>query len=164
MFTTPGGAMVRHLTFAAAAALLVIPVPAPAQTAADREAVRQAALDYVEGIYQVQPERIERSVHAGLVKRGFARRGEDTTYQPMSQMTFEQLVALARNWNRDGKQDTRLKEVILLDVQDITASAKVVATWGTDYMQLAKFGDRWKIVNILWQSPQAKTAPNSAAR
>jgi hypothetical protein len=72
---------------------------AEAQTAADREAVRQAALDYVEGVYNVQPERIRRSVHPSL------------------------------------------------------AVAKVTASWGVDYMLLAKPDGRWQIQQILWQSP-----------
>ncbi|HET9479684.1 MAG TPA: hypothetical protein VFO72_10080, partial [Pyrinomonadaceae bacterium] len=39
----------------------------------DREAVRQAVLDYVEGIYNVEPSRIERSVSPNLAKIGFYR-------------------------------------------------------------------------------------------
>lgn len=146
----------------ALAILAAAAAPAPAQTSDDREAVRQAALDYVEGIYMVQPQRIERSVHPALVKRGLYRRPEDTTYQPMGQMTFDQLVALAGSWNRDGKQDTSIKDVVVLDVLDTTAAAKVTAAWGTDYMQLVKHDGRWRIVNILWQSHPAKPKATSS--
>ena len=38
--------------------LFAVPVAAQQEANADREAVRQAVLDYVEGIYNVQPERI----------------------------------------------------------------------------------------------------------
>ena len=38
-------------------------------------------------------------------------------------------------------------------VLDKTASAKVVAHWGVDYMHLAKVDGRWMIRNILCQSP-----------
>jgi hypothetical protein len=51
----------RTLTVAALAVLLPL-AQAGAQTPADKEAVRQAALDYVEGIYTVDTSRIERSV------------------------------------------------------------------------------------------------------
>jgi hypothetical protein len=100
-------------------------------------------------------------VHPALVKRGFWRRPEESSYQPMGQMTFEQLVALARTWNKHGKQDTKVKDVIVYDVMDETASVKIVAAWGIDYMQLAKFDGKWKIVNILWQSHPPK--PTSSA-
>ena len=46
---------------------------ASAQTASDKPAVRQAALDYVEGLYTADTSRIERSVHKNLTKRGFWR-------------------------------------------------------------------------------------------
>ena len=40
---------------AALIAALTIPAAARAQSPADKEAVRKAALDYVEGVYNVQP-------------------------------------------------------------------------------------------------------------
>lgn len=130
-----------------------------AQTTNDREAVRQAALDYVEGIYNVQPDRIQRSVHPTLVKRGFYKKDATAPYVEMP-MTYEQLVALAGNWNTAGKRDTSVKEVAVLDVLDQTATAKVTASWGIDYMLLGKYDGQWKIVQILWQShpPKASTS------
>jgi hypothetical protein len=46
--------------------------------------------------------------------------------------------------------------VIILDILDKTASAKLVADWGIDYMHLAKLDGKWMIKNILWQSPPAE--------
>ena len=143
---------------ALALALLVSGGPAriSAQATGDRDAVRQAALDYVEGIYNVQPERIERSVHPNLVKRGFYKKDASTPYAEMP-MTYEQLVKLAASWNKDGKRDLSIKEVVVLDVLDQTAVAKVRASWGIDYMMLGKFDGKWKITQILWQSHPPKT-------
>ena len=125
------------------------------QSVQDREAVRNAALDYVEGIYNVQPERIERSVHTTLVKRGFYKKDAATPYADMP-MSYEQLVNLARNWNKEGKRDTSVKKVDVLDVLDQTAVAKVTASWGVDYMLLGKYDGAWKVSQILWQSHPAK--------
>jgi uncharacterized membrane protein len=122
------------------------------QTAQDREAVRMAALDYVEGIYNVQPERIQKSVHPALDKRGFYRKDRTAPYVEMP-MTFDQLVNLAKTWNREGKRDTSIKQVAVMEVLDQTAVAKVTASWGVDYMLLGKFDGTWKIMQILWQSP-----------
>jgi putative lumazine-binding protein len=150
-----------RLAFSAAAlALVIAAIPASAQTrAADRDAVRLAALDYVEGIYDVQPERIERSVHPSLVKRGFYK---DTAAGPYveSPMTYDQLVRLAGNWNKERKRDISIKEVTVLDVLDQTAAAKVTAAWGIDYMLLGKYDGRWKIIEILWQSHPPKGTPS----
>ena len=142
-----------------AVAALALPGRVPAQTvpASDREAVRQAALDYVEGIYNVQPERIQRSVHPTLTKRGFYKKDAAAPYVDMP-MTYEQLVRLAGNWNKDGKRDTTRKEVAVLEVLDQTAVAKVTAMWGIDYMLLGKYEGRWQIVQILWQSHPPKAS------
>ena len=121
----------------------------------DREAVKQAALDYVEGIYTVKSERIERSVHPKLDKRGFYKKDASTPYAEMP-MTFDELVNLSKTWNKEGKRDTSVKHVEVLDVLDQTAVAKVTAAWGVDYMLLGKFDGSWKITQILWQSAPPK--------
>ncbi|MDX2151285.1 MAG: nuclear transport factor 2 family protein [Bryobacteraceae bacterium] len=132
--------------------LLILPVCA-ADPSADREGVRQAVLDYVEGVYNVQPERIERSVHPELAKRGFWRPDVAKPYQA-NQMTYERLVNLAGAWNKDKKKPVEKfpKEIVVLDVLDQTAAAKLTAEWGIDYFHLAKYDGKWKIINVLWQS------------
>jgi hypothetical protein len=142
--------MMMTLVFALA---LAVPMTSFAQTDTEREAVRQAALDYVEGVYEVDATRIERSVHPDLAKRGFYIKKGETAYS-FSPMTFAELVNLAKTYNKNGRVPKDApKEVVLLDVLDQTASVKVVAVWGVDYMHLAKYDGKWKIVNILWQSP-----------
>ena len=151
----------KILVFLAVALLLAAGNgPAQAQNQADREAVRQAVLDYVEGIYNVEPSRIERSVHPKLAKLGFYRGEKDEAYRAGSNMTFEKLVEIAKTWNKDGKlRKDAPKEITVYDVLDQTATAKLVAEWGIDYMHLAKFDGKWMIVNVLWQSPPKKIAP-----
>ena len=125
------------------------------QAAQEREAVRQAGLDYVEGVYNVQPERIERSVHPSLVKRGFYRKDASSPYAERP-MTYDQLVNLAATWNKDKKRDTSIKNVEVLDLLDQTAVVKVTAAWGVDHMLLGKYDGKWKISLIQWQSPPVK--------
>lgn len=137
----------------AIALLLFFSVAAFAQTDADREAVKQAALDYVEGVYEVNPARIERSVHPELVKRGFYIKKGETNYTG-APMTFTELVNLSKTYNKSGRlPKTAPKEVVVFDVLDQTATVKLTAIWGVDYMHLAKYDGKWMIINILWQSP-----------
>ncbi|MBC7790917.1 MAG: nuclear transport factor 2 family protein, partial [Anaerolineae bacterium] len=42
------------------------------------------------------------------------------------------------------------------DVLDQTASAKLTAWWGTDYLLLGKYDGKWMISHVLWQSPKRK--------
>jgi hypothetical protein len=136
------------------ALILTLSFAADAQTNEDKEAVRRAALDYVESIYDVDPAKVERSVHPELAKRGFYVRKGENSYTPQLTMTFAQLTELAKNYNKNGTvPKTAPKEVVIYEVSDQTASAKVTAVWGIDYLHLAKYNDQWKIINILWQSP-----------
>lgn len=115
------------------------------------EVIRQTLLDYVEGIYEVDPARIERSVHPSLHKGGFFVQ-ENGTYS-FTSMAFSELVELSKHYNEDGKMPKDApKEIVIYDVLDQIATAKLTAWWGTDYIQLAKYDGRWMIVNILWQT------------
>ena len=119
---------------------------------ADREAVREAVLDYVEGIYQVEPERIKRSVHPELAKVGYWRKKGTTEYRE-SWMTFDQLVELAGTWNAKGGVDaeTAPKEIEIFDLMDQTATVKLSADWGVDHMQLAKIEALRMFMKVIWQ-------------
>lgn len=123
------------------------------QTDEDRIEVERAVLDYVEGVYEVKPELIERSVHPELKKFGFARRSPDDDWRVIP-MTYDQLVDLAGRYYKDegGAPATAPKKVEILDVLNQTASAKLTASWGIDYFHLAKYEGKWKIVHVLWQS------------
>ena len=123
-----------------------------AQQPDDREAVKQAVLDYVEALYEADSARIERSVHRDLFKLGFER-DKEGTYKS-SRMTYQQLYDLAGRWNKTGRiPKNSKKEIVVYDVVDQTASAKLTALWGIDYLHLAKFDGKWMITDILWQTP-----------
>ena len=142
-------------------ALLLCLSPLKAQNP-DRRAVYNAALDYVEGMYEAAPDRIKRSVHPDLVKRGFYWKTRDSQYSEMTTMTFEQLVQISKDWNRSGWLPADApKEIEIFAVQDKTAAAKVTAQWGSDYLQLVKYDNGWMIVNILWQAEPKKTTDSS---
>ena len=120
----------------------------------DRELVYAAVEDYVDALYLVQPDRIKKSVHPELMKKGYWKKKDQTNYDYSGQMTFDQLVELAGKWNAKGwLPKDAVKKIEIFDVQDQTASAKLTAHWGTDYFQLAKLDGKWMIMNILWQGP-----------
>jgi len=131
-----------------------------AQEKSDRELVYAAVEDYVDGLYLAQPDRIKKSVHPELMKKGYWKAKDKTTYDYDGQMTFDQLVELAGKWNAKGwLPKDAVKKIDIFDVQDQTASAKLTAHWGTDYFHLTKIDGKWMIMNILWQGPLAK--PNN---
>ena len=128
---------------------------AAAQQGDDREQVRQAVLDYVEGFYQGDTTRFVRSVSPAVHKYGYSRR--DTAYVG-SQMPYAGFMSFANGVKagRNLPPANAPKDIVLLDVQDQTAAAKLTAWWGTDYLLLAKQNGRWMITHVLWQSPPPK--------
>lgn len=147
--------MFRSCALAAFALACTAPTRAHAQTPVDSQAVRRAMLDYVEAFYEVRPDRIERSVHPTLFKQGMVS-PDGGAYRGPVLMTFEQARELAATWNRENVRAnpaTAPKEIEVLDLLDATAVGKLTASWGTDYLLLAKLEDRWMIMQVLWQTP-----------
>lgn len=129
--------------------------PATAQTAADSAAVRAAVLDYIEGLYEVSPERVDRSVSAELAKRSVGT-FQGTNRQFLRPMSKDVLLNVAATYNREGRTPrTARKEVRILDMLDHTATVRLTAVDWVDYMHLAKLNGRWVIVNVLWQEVPA---------
>jgi hypothetical protein len=124
-----------------------------AQTAADaeKEAIKQTALDYIEGWYEGNAERMERALHPELAKR-IVRTDVKSGRSSLGQMSAMSLVLGTRAGG--GKQtpaEKRLKDVTILDVFENAASVKVVASDWIDYLHVAKWNGRWVIVNVLWE-------------
>jgi hypothetical protein len=128
----------------------------------DVEEVRQAVLDYIEGTYQVDPSRTKRSVHPDLAKLGFVQEGG--TYKGY-RMTFASLVEAAGTFNQDGCiAPDAPKAITVFEVLDQTASVKLEAWWGIDYLHLAKYDGKWMIINVLWQTyPTTEVEDNGAS-
>ena len=144
----------RRLFFALIATLTFCAWEAEAQTtnvsAADQAAIKQTALDYVEGWYEGNAERMERAVHPELAKR-IVRTGPEgrSRLEQMSAMTLVQ--GARRGGGKETPKESQQKDVIILDVFENTASVKAVMSDWIDYLHMAKFNGRWVIVNVLWE-------------
>ncbi|HET9386266.1 MAG TPA: nuclear transport factor 2 family protein, partial [Gemmatimonadales bacterium] len=132
------------------------PSPAP-EAAAEREAVRRAALDYLEGFYEGDSTKHVRSVRPDVRKAGYYK-GRGATAYTAEEMPFADFLSYVRNFRSNNRTTpaTAPREVTVGEVNDQTATAKVVAWWGIDYLHLAKYDGKWMIVNVLWQSPPPK--------
>jgi hypothetical protein len=131
-----------------------LPSGAVAQAAADRDAVRRAALDYVEAFYEGDSTKLVRSVRPEFFKLGFYRPADAPRYAAPERMSWAQALDFVRRVRerKNFAPASAPKEVEVLDVMDQMAAAKVTAWWGSDYLLMAKYDGRWAIVEVLWQS------------
>lgn len=121
-----------------------------AQSTPDTELIKQAALDYIEGWYEGNAERMERALHPELAKR--IVRTDPKGRSGLGQMGAMTLVQSTRaGGGKTTPKEKQQKDVTVLDIFGNTASAKVVASEWIDYMHLAKWNGRWVIVNVLWE-------------
>ncbi|HEX8245670.1 MAG TPA: nuclear transport factor 2 family protein, partial [Longimicrobium sp.] len=131
--------------------------------AADSAAIRQAALDYIEGWYAGDAERMARAVHPELAKR-IVRTDPQNGQSRLGQQSAMTLVeGTRRGGGRETPAGRQQKDVTILDIYQNAASVRIVASDWIDYLHLAKWNGRWVIVNVLWelkpQPPTASAAP-----
>ena len=127
--------------------------PVSAQTPA-RDSVRRAALDYLEGFYEGDSTKIVRSVRPDVRKVGYYTEQGSPKYLA-EEMPFTDMINYTNTFRKRGRTTpaSAPREVTVGEVNDQTATAKVVAWWGIDYLQLARYDGKWMIVNVMWQSP-----------
>lgn len=111
----------------------------------EAEAVRRAALDYFEGWFDGDPERMDRSLHSSLVKR----RADDLT-----PITKEQMVGATREGA--GKRESgRELEVEVVEVYGDIATVIVRAVPFREYLHLVRGVEGWQITNALYTRCEA---------
>ena len=140
----------RLAMLAACAALLGRAPILQAQTAADSAAIRATALDYIEGWWTGNAERMERALDGKLAKRMVFT--DSSGHSRLSDMTAIELVQNVRagGGTRTPKSEQRM-DVTLLDTFRNAAIVKIDAGGWIDYLQEAKWNGRWVIVNVLWE-------------
>jgi hypothetical protein len=132
------------------------PLGASAQTPTDTSAIRQAALDYIEGYYAADAERVERALHPALRKR-MVYTHPRTRADSLNRQTAQTLIQGTRQ--RDPTpDDQRRAEVQILDIYKDAASVRIDAQGWVDYLHVARWRGDWKIVNVLWELRQQPTA------
>ncbi len=130
---------------------IALPVAARAQSAADSAAIQATALDYIEGWYTGDAERMERAVHPDLAKRIVNVNPQNRR----SMLGHQSAMTLVQSTKRGGGKDEPVaqqrKDVKILDIFGNTASVRIDASTWIDYLHVARFNGRWVIINVLWE-------------
>ena len=146
--------------FFTAVMLLCFTLSGAAQTDADREAIKQTALDYAEGWYAGDAERMERALHPNLAKR--IVRNNQQGQSRLDELSAMGLVQGTRGgFGKQTPKAEQQKDVTILDAMESAATVKLVMRDWVDYMHIGKFNGRWVILNVLWEMKPPKKAPQN---
>lgn len=119
------------------------------ESPAQAQEVEAVARDYIEGWYSGGVERMDRSLHADLVKRT-PERDDAHAGSRLRMVTRERMVELTADGG--GNDPAADVEVMVDDVSDDIAAARVVSPEYVDYLQLVKTREGWKIANVLFRN------------
>lgn len=130
--------------------------PTPEQT----KAITATIMDYIEGWYEGNSERMDRALHPELSKKGLLvnpRTGR-TFLNPIGKSA---MVEATRAGVGKLAPEKRHIQVQIFDVHGDMASAVAMSAKFVDYIHLVHQDGRWMVANVLWV-PNA--APDTAGK
>jgi hypothetical protein len=125
--------------------------PARAQSAADSAAIVATARDYIEGWYSADAPRMARALHPELVKRIQSHDTATGRWWIENQGAGRLVQGTARGGGSRTPPAARRADVRILDVFRRAAVVRVDATDWVDFLQLVREGERWLILNVVWE-------------
>ena len=124
----------------------------------DRDLIVEAATDYVESWLDGDARRMASCLHPALAKRAVV--DHDSGQLDLDESPFENMVGPALEGG--PKPYGNEFDIAVLDVAAGIATAKAVSEPFVDLLHLARFGDRWLIVNALYEERPAADTPGDA--
>jgi hypothetical protein len=112
----------------------------------DLDKITNCVLNYVEGWYEGNEEKMKEALSKYLVKRRVVSENE------IWDINKEWMI----NATKEGKgkiepMKTAKKEITILDMTNKVATVKLLSNDFTDYLHLVKIDEKWEIVNVLWE-------------
>jgi hypothetical protein len=125
------------------------------QTDADRDAIKRTALNYAEGWYEGNADKMESSLSPDLAKR--IAQTNPQGQSSLGQMTAMRLVQATRGGSgKSTPAAEQQKDVTILDMMSSSATVKLEMRDWVDYMHIAKMNGKWVVINVLWEMKPAK--------
>jgi len=120
---------------------------------ADEQAIRECALNYLEGWYSADSARMAKALSKDLAKKGFLTNPQ-TGEQIIAPASYDQMLAWTGQKPDQLTQNPDIKmEVHLIELGEHIAMVKTVTPDFIDYLHLAKMEGQWKIYHTVWERP-----------
>lgn len=120
-----------------------------------RGAVRATALNYIDGAYSGDAERMEQALHPELTKMLLTH--DRTTGEPfLYKMGASNLIEGTRAGLGRLDPEDRNIQIDIFDISHDLALVKVHSAMYIDLLQIGKVNGEWRIINVLWvPNPEA---------
>ena len=119
-----------------------------ALSSADRDQILASATDYIESWLDGDADRMARCLHPELAKRSVD--ADPATGECIVEtLTRDEMVA-ATAAGRGTRYD-RPYEIAILDAFGDIATVRVFSSVYMDYLHMARCGENWLLLNVLWQ-------------
>jgi ribosomal protein L31 len=115
----------------------------------DRAQVEATALDYIEGAFSGDCDRMASALHPELNKMLLATHPQ-TGRQFLSAMGASRLMESTRDGRGLVDEDERDIHVEIQDISHGMAAVKVTSSRYIDHLQVGKVDGEWMIINVLW--------------
>jgi hypothetical protein len=125
----------------------------------EKAAVKAAVLNYIEGWYEGNVERMDKALHPELLKRA-PRAFPPTGSMIISSLSKSNMVEYTKaGFGKKFPKDKLKLAVTVLDVYNHVATAKSVSPEFIDFIHLVKVNGEWKILNVLWEGTEPPPPP-----
>lgn len=119
------------------------------QAAVENEAIIATVMDYFEGWFDGNPERMELALHPNLDKRGVRAGAAGVLLSNSS--TAPRMIGLTRDGEGKAERPADLAiKVRIDDVYEQIATVTVYSAMYIEYLQLIQTAEGWRIVNALY--------------
>lgn len=127
-----------------------------AQQGSAEDQIRRAALNYAEGWYEGDAEKMESALHPDLAKRRIETNEQGRSR--VNELSSLALVQMTRpGYGKNTPKAEQQKDVKILDIFGDIATVRLEMRDWVDYMHIAKYNGKWLIVNVLWDSKPRET-------
>ena len=123
---------------------------ASAQDSADSTAITRAVLDYVEGWWTGDVDRMERSLHPDLVKRIVFEHNQTGRSMLNSSSKYDMVEYTRAGGGSAHPEQKGDVEVSIIDVRGGIANVIATSERYIDYLHLVRWNGTWVILNVLW--------------
>lgn len=115
----------------------------------ETSAVERAVLDYFEGWFDGNVERVTLAMHADLAKRTLTTDGGTEVLR--STTAARMIAATGEGIGKGRDVPDRQIQIYVIEIYEPMATVVVHSAVYREYLHLVKTRDGWKIVNALWR-------------